>query len=65
MIIKLSIASSAEAPKTIIHSYLSGVENITLSLSFAKDGAAHQYSSLDIIHDESRLSLPHFLTIVD
>lgn len=65
MIVKLSIASSKEAPKTIIHSYLSGVENITLSLSAAKDVDSYEYSSLDIINDGSRLSLPQLLKIVD
>lgn len=65
MVIKLSIASSEEAPKTIIHSYLSGVENITLSLSVAKDGDAYEYSSLDIINDGERMSLMKLLKVVD
>lgn len=65
MVIKLSIASSEEAPKTIIHSYLRCVENITLSLSIAKDGDAYEYSSLDIINEGSRLSLTKLLKIVD
>lgn len=65
MIVRLSIASSEEAPKTIIHSYLLGVENITLSLSAAKDVDAYEYSSLDIINEGSRLSLAQLLKIVD
>ena len=65
MIVKLSIASSEEAPKTIIHSYLLGAENITLSLSAAKDVDAYEYSSLDIINEGSRLSLTQLLKIVD
>ena len=65
MIVKLSIASSEEAPKTIIRSFLSGAENITLSLSTAKDGEVYEYSSLDIINEGSRLSLTQLLKIVD
>ena len=65
MTVKLSIASSEEAPMTIIRSFLSRAENITLSLSTAKDGDAYEYSSLDIINDGSRLSLTQLLKIVD
>ena len=65
MKVKLSIASSEEAPMTIIRSFLSRAENITLSLSAAKDGDAYEYSSLDIINDGSRLSLTQLLKIVD
>lgn len=65
MTVKLSIASSEEAPKTIIHSYLRCVENITLSLSVAKDGDSYEYSSLDIINDGERMSLIQLLKIVD
>lgn len=65
MTVKLSIASSEEAPMTIIRSFLSRAENITLSLSTAKDGEVYEYSSLDIINDGSRLSLTQLLKIVD
>ena len=65
MTVKLSIASSEEAPMTIIRSFLSRAENITLSLSAAKDGDAYEYSSLDIINYGSRLSLMQLLKIVD
>ena len=65
MTVELSIASSEEAPMTIIRSFLSRAENITLSLSAAKDGDAYEYSSLDIINDGSRLSLTQLLKIVD
>ncbi len=65
MTVKLSIASSEEAPMTIIRSFLSRAENITLSLSTAKDGEVYEYSSLDIINEGSRLSLTQLLKIVD
>ena len=65
MTVKLSIASSEEAPRTIIRSFLSGAENITLSLSIAKDGEVYKYSSLDIINYGERMSLKHLLKVVD
>ena len=65
MVVKLSIASSEEAPKTIIRSFLSGAENITLSLSTAKDGEVYEYSSLDIVNEGERMSITQLLKAVD
>ena len=65
MTVKLSIASSEEAPMTIIRSFLSGAENITLSLRVAKNGEFYEYSSLDIINDGERMSLTQLLKVVD